>query len=172
MGTELEHVWCPQESEAKLPEQSYLQYLELSVFDDGRETSAGCYPTMIKPLAVQRSPHYTLQTTVWTSVFTYETLVSNHSLVLCQSSHSDPRSTYVLLLAQAHTSFTTEVNSNSFFFFLSIIKSIVKFYSIPPVPIFPGPFKCSGCITEVKLWSAGISVLGVICWVTLLFPAL
>lgn len=59
-----------------------------------------------------------------------------------------------------------------FFFFLSIIISIVKFYSFPPVPIFPGPFKCSGCITEVKLWSAGISILGVICWVTLLFPAL
>lgn len=116
MGTELEHVWCPQESEAKLPLESYSQYLELSVFD-GREISVGCHPTMIRLLAVWRSPCYTLQITAWTSGFTYETLFSNHSLVLCQSSLTDPRSTYALLLAQAHASFTTELNSNFFFFF-------------------------------------------------------
>lgn len=46
------------------------------------------YPTMIKLLAVRRSPHYTLQITVQISGFTFETLASNHSLVLHQSSHT------------------------------------------------------------------------------------
>ena len=45
-----------------------------------------------------------------------------------------PRSSSALLLAQAHASFTIELNSNCCVFFLTT--SFVKFYSIPPVPVF------------------------------------
>lgn len=48
------------------------------------------YPTMNKLLAVWRSPRYALQIAAWTSGFTLETWASNHSLMLCQSSHAAP----------------------------------------------------------------------------------
>lgn len=80
-----------------------------------------------------------------------------------------PGSSYGLLLTQAHSSFTTELNSNFFFFFFfNNIFCKILFYSSSSY--FPGQFKYAGCITEVRLWSVGISVPGVICWVTLLVP--
>lgn len=83
---------------------------------------------------------------------------------------SCPGSSYVLLLAQPHTSLTNELSSNSFFSFFNSIFCKILFYSYSSY--FPGQFKFAGCIAKVKLWWVGISVPGVICWITLLVPVL
>lgn len=64
------------------------------------------YPTMNKPLAVWRSPHYALQITAWTSGFTFETWASNRSLMLCQSSHAAASSCFVQTWVLSHKAIT------------------------------------------------------------------
>lgn len=72
------------------------------------------YPTLIKLLAVRRSPHDTLQIAAQTLCFTFETLVSNHSLVLCQSFHAATLSCFVQTWVLGHEPITFPALHSSF----------------------------------------------------------